>query len=457
MRKLLIVVIVLVVLVGLLAGAGVVISRSRAAGGEGQTTAVQLYAVVPEELVERVSAPGTIEPQTHVSISARVAARVAGLPVEEGDRVAVGDVLVRLDAADLEAVLASADAHCAAQEAQIAVQVAEIAGQRAQLEGVRAALNEARRDLQRQRDLLTSGDTSESLVEQAQRRTDELDAQLRAAEHNLRAAELRRSVLQHNLRAAEADIARARDALSYTTITSPIDGVVTRLNAKAGELVVTGTMNNPGTVILEVADLSRMLMVAEVDEADIGAIAVGQQAEVRLQAYDDEPFAGTVESIALAEEYARDGTRHYPVKILLDPSERRIYSGLTGEADIFTRRHAGVLTVPSQAVLARRTEDLPVEIRRDNPQVDPEKVYTSVVYRFADGRAVVTPVVVGPSSLTRTVIEAGLARDERVVIGPYKVLEALSHDQKLRDENVPPASQPGGDGEPPATASAPAS
>ncbi|NLF31759.1 MAG: efflux RND transporter periplasmic adaptor subunit [Planctomycetes bacterium] len=441
MRKLITAVIVLGVLAGVLAGAGMVISRSRGAGGEGAATTVLLHDVAGEQLVERVNAPGTIEPQTHVSISARVSARVAQLPFQEGDRVAAGDVLVRLDAADLEAALASADAHRAAQEAQIAVQAAEIAVQQAQIEGVRAALEEARRDLERQRNLRTSGDTSQSLVEQAQRRTDELDAQLRAAEHTLRAAELRRAVLQHNLRAAEADIARARDALSYTTIASPIAGVVTRLNAKEGELVVTGTMNNPGTVIMEVADLSRMLLVAEVDEADIGAVAAGQEAQVRLQAYGDETFAGSVESIALAEEYSRDGTRHYPVKILLDASERRIYCGLTGEAEILTRRHEGVLTVPSQAVLARRTDELPPDVRRDNPRVDPEKVYTSVVYRFAEGKAVVVPVDVGPSSLTRTVIEAGLDGGDRVVVGPYKVLETLRHDQRLADENAPPASQ----------------
>ncbi len=452
MRKLLVVVIVLGLLVGILAGTGVIISRSAKAGGETQPTVVQVYRITPGVLVERVRAPGTVEPQTRVSISARVSARVASLPFEEGDRVAAGDVLVRLDAADLEAALASADAHRAAQEAQIAVQAAQIAGQQAQIEGVRATLKEARRDLARQRDLLASGDTSLSLVEEAQQRADELDARRRAAEHTLRAAELGRTVLQHDLRAAEADIARARDALSYTTITSPIAGVVTRLNAKEGELVVTGTMNNPGTVIMEVADLSRMLMVAEVDEADIGGVAAGQQAEVRLQAYGDEVFAGTVESIALAEQYARDGTRHYPVKILLDKAERRIYSGLTGEAEILTRHHDGVLTVPSQAVLGRRTDELPADIRRDNPQVDPDKAYTSVVYRFADDRAVATPVVVGPSSLTRTIIETGLQRGQRVVIGPYRILEALRHDQRLRDENAP--SQPPGEG--PTTASAPA-
>ena len=84
-------------------------------------------------------------------------------------------------------------------------------------------------------------------------------------------------VAQHQLKAADAEIARARDAVSYTTITSPIDGVVTRINAKVGELVVTGTMNNPGTMIMEVADLSQMLLVVQLDEADVGKVKAGRR------------------------------------------------------------------------------------------------------------------------------------------------------------------------------------
>ena len=92
---------------------------------------------------------------------------------------------------------------------------------------------------------------SQSVVDQAQTKVDELSAQFKAAESELVASTASLTVSRHRLVGAEAEIARAKENLSYTTITSPIDGIVTRVNAKVGELVVTGTMNNPGTTILE--------------------------------------------------------------------------------------------------------------------------------------------------------------------------------------------------------------
>src|SRR5213078_5154786 len=125
-------------------------------------------------------------------------------------------------------------------------------------------------------------------------------------------------VMQHNLDAAEAEIARAKDNLSYTVITSPIDGVVTKLNAEVGELVVTGTMNNPGTVIMEVADLSTMLFKARVDESTVASVKIGQHAIVRVPAYKDREFHGTVTTVALANTEEKDGTKYFKTEVLLD-------------------------------------------------------------------------------------------------------------------------------------------
>src|SRR4030095_16745159 len=139
-----------------------------------------------------------------------------------------------------------------------------------------------------------SKDVSQSTVDQAQSKVDEQTAQLAALERSSTADELGLLVQEHNLDAADAEIARARDGLSYTVITSPIDGVVTRLNAEVGELVVTGTMNNAGTIIMEVADLSQMVLKAKVDETSIADVKGGQKARVRMEAYRDVNFEGTV-------------------------------------------------------------------------------------------------------------------------------------------------------------------
>ena len=104
--------------------------------------------------------------------------------------------------------------------------------------------------------------------------------------------------------------------------------------------------------------------------------------------------------------------------------------------DIETNRHEDVIKVPSQGVLARRVDSIPLHIAEDNPLVDKRKTEMPVVYRFIDGKAVVTPVIIGPSDLTHTLIRAGLSAGDVVIVGPYKILETLSHDMAVAEETA---------------------
>ena len=434
-------IVIAVIVVALLGG--VWVARSRMKGGS-KPTIVRVEEVKRGDLVEFVSAPGEIEPKTKVEISARVVARVVRLPYKEGDQVTCGDpnanppvppsLLVCLDSKDLESQLRSAEAGRAAQEAQIAVEKARISSQRATLTGLGASLGQAKRDLQRQQELLATHDVSQSAFDQAKLKVDELQSQYDSSQHTLAAAELNLQVLQHNLEAADARIEQAKDALNYTTIRSPIDGVVTRINAEVGELVMTGTMNNPGTVIMEVGDLSQMLVVAQVAEADVGKVEVGQTATVHVDAYPDDEFKGVVESTALSNDMTYTRTKYYKTKILLGPAGGKLHSGMTAHVDIETRKHVSILKVPSQAVLAREVESLPLEIRDKNPEVDKDKTFATVVYRYGDGKALVTPVKIGQSDLTHTIIESGLKEGDKIMVGPYKELEKFKHDQAVQDE-----------------------
>jgi HlyD family secretion protein len=407
-------------------------------------TVVRIEYPQQGELIEFVSAPGEIEPKTKVEISAKVTARIIELPYDEGNSVTCGDpcatppvpasMLVRLDSKDLESQLLSAEASRAAQAAQIEVERARIEGQKADITGLEASLKQAQRDLERQKGLLQSQDISQSTFDQTQLKLDDLQAKFNAARHTLEAAYLSLTVLQHNLEAADARIDQARDALSYTTITSPINGVITRLNAEVGELVITGTMNNPGTVILEVADLSKMLLVAQVDEADVGKLELAQKATVHVDAFSDREFKGTIQSIALAHMLSLTRTKYYRTEILLENTDQKLYSGLTAHVDIETRKHSNILKLPTQAVLGRELDSLPLDIRENSPQVDKSKTFATVVYRCVDGKAVVTPVKIGQSDLTHTIILAGVTEKDKIVVGPYKVLESIKHDQKIQDE-----------------------
>ena len=442
-----IIVVVLAGIGGLAAGAGWWFVRGPSPGD--LATSVRTERVGRGELVELVPAPGQVQPRTKVSISARVSARIAELPFEEGQVVTKGDpsanppipasVLLKLDSKDLEAELRSAEARRAGEAEQLEVSKARILAQVAQIKSTEVQLADAERNLRRQKQLFESRDVSQATVEDAQAKVDTFRAQISAARQDVVASETGLRVMQHQLEAAEAGISKARDALSYTTIASPINGVVTKLNAKAGEMVVTGTMNNPGTVILEVADLEHMLMVARLDETSVASVAPGQRALVRMQAYNEELFEGVVEKVALVSTDEKDGSRYYRTDILLTTNGRRIYSGLTADAEIQTKRHENVMRVPSQAVVGRSIDELPADLRSLS-FIDRTKPFTTVVYRVVNDKAIVTPVKIGASDLTHTIVEAGLSDADIVVTGPFKVLESIKHDQQIKLET--PATQP---------------
>lgn len=421
-------------------------SRYRKMKSSGATgAAVRLNTVDRGEFVEIVSAPGQIEPKMEVEISAKISGRILALPHEEGAYVTRGNptadppippsVLVQLDAADMESQLRSAEASRDAQQAQIAVEKARIAAQKASLEAMAATLNRTRLEYERQEKLRESRDISQAAFEQTEYAYQELKAQYESAAHNITASELNLTVMEHNLEAAQARVDQARETLSYTTITSPIDGVVTQLNAEVGEVVMTGTMNNPGTVIMKVADLGVMMLVAEVDETNVGMLRVGQSARVRVQAFWDEVFEGTIESIALTHRFSSTGVKYYRTRILLTGDVKKLYTGLTGAVEIETNRFTDVIKVPSQAVIGYAVDELPTAIRDDSPLVDMRKTEIPVVFRYIDGKAVVTPVIIGPSDLTHTLIREGLSDGERIIVGPYKVLEKLKHDAAVQMED----------------------
>jgi HlyD family secretion protein len=441
--------IIFVLIIGVVgAAAGFVVKKRMAAAKK--ATIVRVEVVGPGELVEFVSAPAELEPRSRVEISAKVSGRVVTLPYKVGERVTKGDpnanppippsVLVQLDSKDLESQLLGAQARRAAQAAGIESEKARIASQKATLLGTGATFEQAKTQMERQKKLLATKDISQYEFDQAQLKLDEFQAQYNAAKLGLDSAELNLKVLEHNLAAADAGITQAKETLGYTTIVSPLDGVITRINAKVGEMVVTGMMNNPGTKILEVGDLSQMLAVAQVDEADVGKLEVGQKAKVFIDAYPNHEFKGTVYTIALSTDLSKQGTKYYKTEILLE-SDQRLHSGLTANVDIETHKYTGVLAVPSQAVMTRDIDSLPLDIRDNSPCVDKSKTFATVAFRYIDGKAVVTPIKIGPSNLTHTILEAGVEKGEKVIMGPYKELEKLKHDQVVKDEREAKAEE----------------
>lgn len=367
---------------------------------------VRLTEVKRGDLVRTVSAPGQVEPKTKVEISAQVSARIIALPFREGQTVKNDDVLVRLDGRDLAALLDSAKAQLRSEEAR--------------LEGAQAALISAQLEFNRRKELSATKDISR--------------AEYEGAEVEFKQAQSRLSVAERSIDIARANIQRAEKDLENTVIKAPFDGVITKLNAEVGETVVIGTLNNAGSVIMEVADLTVMLLKTRIDEANIAPVKDGQRARVYVNAYPEFPFTGTVGHIGLKRQVDNDGTAYFETDILIDkPAEIMLRSGLTANTDIQVETFRDVIKLPSQAVLDRATEDLPRAVVEGNAQLDRSKKFARVVFAIESGKAVPYIVKTGASDLTDTIVTGGLTPGMMVISGPFKLLEKLKADQKVKE------------------------
>ncbi|MFN7022524.1 MAG: efflux RND transporter periplasmic adaptor subunit [Phycisphaerales bacterium] len=379
--------------------------------GEKDPEPVRVEAVTRGDLTRTIAAPGTIDAKTKVKINARVSAKIMALPFKEGETVKEGDVLARLDAEDLKASLDEAKASLRADEAR--------------LEGAQAALGRLRLEVERIRKLHGTRDRS--------------DADLEAAESEFLQAQSSLRAIEQAIERSRATVRRAERDLENTIITSPMAGVIVRLNSEVGE-VVLGTSQNAGTVIMEIADLGTMLMRAEVDENNIEPIRPGQKATVYINAYPDLRLTGIVERLKEQNQISREGKQYFEAEILLDLSAlgdgQRLRTGLKANCDIQVETKYGVMKVPSQAVLDRRIDDLPEEVRKSPVIAGKNRSFVRVVYRKVDGKAVATPVETGSSDITSTVILSGLDERSLVITGPYKVLATLRDGMAVRDEAV---------------------
>jgi HlyD family secretion protein len=392
MRKL----VIGVVVVGLIALAVVVnVARSQE-----RTVEVRVSEVTERELVSTITATGNVRPRRQVNISADVMGRVTELNVEEGDEVERGDVLLRLDPSQTQAAVSRARATLAQSRAQVAQQ--------------RANMLQAERELQRLRGLR---DRDASLVstqalEEAETRLEVQVALLESAEYGVEQA--------------QAGLDEVEDQLSRTTIISPISGRVTRLNIEEGETAVVGTMNNPGSLLLTIGDLSVVEAVLAVDETDIPQITLGDSATVELDALPGRWYAAVVSKIGNSAIQAQQGTSgqgsvdYEVILTLLDPPAE-LRPDLSATADIIVERRENALSVPIISVTVRSEED------EDDGEEDREGVFL-----LRDGRAVWQPVEIGITGQEYFEILSGIQAGDSVVSGPYQRIQEMRDGDAIR-------------------------
>ena len=366
-----------------------------------------------EEIIRLVQAPGDVEAVLEVEISSEIVAKIEELPVEEGDLVKKGDLLCRLDDNNLLAEVESGQARIAQLRAAIVQSDAD--------------LEKAERDLARQVMLSETDSTSDLELRDYKTLRDKMKAV--------------REMRQQELVQAEAGLKRIHENLARTVIRSPIDGIISRLVAELGEVVITGTMNNPGTVIMTISDLSKMQVRARVDEVDIPLVQPGQKARVYLQSDQDKPVPAKIIRVASKgiKPTGRDVVTFEAIMEVLS-NEARIKPGMTANVEIEVDKRDDAITIPVEAIVHRMRKDLPesvvAEFDRLQAGVDlsdrvRQAQYIKVVYVMESDVAKVRVVDPGIADARRVEMRKGVALEDTVITGPYRSLDQLKDGKKV--------------------------
>ena len=433
--------ILLVAAVVLLAAAGI---GTRIYRNRNSLPAVTVEAIRARDLDALVSASGKIQPKRQINISANTMGRVTRLAVQEGQRVKAGQFLLEIDPRSLAGQLERGEASVAA--ARSSLQQATTA-----VDQARATLELAQQTLKRQQDLAKDGLTTREALERAQNEVKVREAELQARQHEVQTRE-------EQIKQEQAQLSTTRYNLSQVTISSPMDGIVTRRNIEEGENVVVGTMNNAGTVLLTVADMSAIQAEVEVDETDIPTVTIGQSALVTIDAVPDRMFKGHVTDIgnspvqAATQNTTTTGqgqATNFKVVVAIDEPVPDVRPGFTCTAEITTATRSNVVAVPIQSLTVREmlfdekgslVHEPPPPVQRrffgqpapaaPQPPPDPPpgqtRKETEGVFVVRDGKVVFVPVKVGIAGERYFEVLAGLKAGDRVVTGPFESVRQIA-------------------------------
>lgn len=366
-----------------------------------------------------VRAPGKIQPVTKVQVSSNVIGRVAELAVREGQTVAKGDLLLSLDDERYRSLVQQVRAQIESGQANVALAEAEY--------------REAKQNLDRSEAMFAQG-----LLSEADRLTTRTRAEV---------AEARVTAAREEIRRARAALAEAEKNLRETVFVAAMDGTVTQLNVEVGENVMTGTMNNPGTVILTLADLSAMEVIADVDETDVIHVAPEQSCRVLVDALPDTSVAGTVTRVGSSGRgttgAAQEAT-NFEVAVLLKDPPAVLRPGMNADVEILTGSNDSTLVVPLQALTARpqsvverwnrKRAGAGTDLAPADTTGPASRNLIEGIFLFDDGTARFVPVTMLLRGETHVEIRGDVKVGDPLIVGPYKTLRKLADQDPVRKE-----------------------
>ena len=398
-------------------------------------TKVITDTVATRNITETVSGSGKIQPVTQVKISSDVSGEITEMLVKEGDMVHKGDLLCRIKQ---DIYLSNLER----MEATVNSSKAGSAQSKARLAQSKAQLINSENLYKRNQKLFDSGVLSQQDFDAAKAQYETAKAEVEAAHEALEAA-------NYNISNAEAGLREAQNNLSRTSIYSPVDGKVSKLNVEKGERVV-GTAQMTGTEIMTIANLNEMEVRVDINENDIIHIKINDTAHIEVDAYFDKKFKGIVTEISNSANITgmnTDQVTNFTVNIrILQESYKHLippnmpdYSpfrpGMSASVDIETNRVSKVLSIPVEAVTTRNDttaygstkskRKALSENKKQNKENSKSEKEQEYVFVFNNDKAVLKPVTTGIQDNNYIEIKQGLGLGEEVIIGPYKSVSKL--------------------------------
>jgi len=416
--------------------------------------AVTTETIRTRDLEAIVSASGKIQPKRLVNITAETTGRIVNLAVNEGDRIRSGQFLLQIDPRSLRSRVDNG-------EASLQVASVSLDQMRQSVETARVQLEQAKQTLVRQQGLWKQQLTTRADLEKAENDVKTAESSLQERDKSAKAQESR--IMQER-----ASLDNAKYDLSKVRIESPIDGIVTRRNIQEGETAMIGTMNNAGTVLLTLADMSIIQAEVEVDETNIPSVRLGQTAKITIDAIPDKTFKGHVTEIGNSPIQAtgqQTGSTtqatNFKVVVVLDEKVPEVRPGFTCTADITTATRQGVPAVPIPSVAVRElTYDANGQVIKepqDNKRrrrsssgsvVEPvasaaelkpgeTRKETEGVFVFRDKSRNVefVPIKLGIAGDKYFEIVSGLKPGDQVVTGPYNSVRNIADGDPVKVDN----------------------
>jgi HlyD family secretion protein len=400
---------------------GAIFATSAARRGE-KPTEVRIEAVDSRDLVASVTASGQVQPRTKVDVAADISGRIVRLAVKEGQMVRRGDFLLQIDPEQYEAAVQRAEAALSSAKAQAAQ--------------ARANFLQAKRSYDRNMEMRS---TNPQLVS---------DAEVEQTRTQMEVNQALQEAADHNVEQSNASVRDAKNSLGKTTILAPMSGRITRLVVEQGETAVPGTFNKDAATLLTISDMDVLETIVKVDETDVARIALGDSAQVQIDAFPDTTFIGKVVEIShssvrgAATGATTEQAVDYEVRIQLMNPPQETRPDFSATAKVVTDIRTKALSIPIIALTVRENEELTgadsaVRVGTTPTKEVGKRDVEGVFVVGADNKVTFRPVKVGIAGDRYFEVLSGLTAGERIVGGTYQAIRELKDGALVKEAAAP--------------------